>query len=118
MSKSGLAKRYAKALLELAEQKGQAAECGRALTDFVSLLDEREGVRQIMVYTAVPLAEKEQEGLRAALAAKLGAEIRLKSTVDESLIGGVKVRIDDTVYDASLRCQLNALKHSLTVDQA
>ncbi len=180
MIKGGLARRYAKALLELAAQKQQMAEFGRALDDFVQLLeqnaelgeafygkltatsakkrvvneimgdapaevknlifvvldksresslpevaeayaellDEAAGIRQVMVTTAVPLAEKEQGALEQALGTKLGAKIRLKSIVDKSLIGGIMVQIDDTVYDASLRHQLSSLKQSLTIEEA
>lgn len=180
MIKGGLAKRYAKALLELAAEKQQMAEFGQALGDFVQLLeqnselsemfygkltaasakkrvvseimgeapaavknlvfvildksreqslpeileayrellDEAEGIRQITVTTAVPLALKEQENLAAALGKKLAAKVRLKSLVDKSLIGGIMVQIDDTIYDASLRQQLASLKQSLTVEEA
>ena len=179
MIKAGLTKRYAKALLELAQAKQQEAAFGRNLHDFVALLqqneelaqmiygklmstsakkqliekilaedtpvevknfifviwdkgreaslpefaaayeelcDEAAGVRQVVVHTAVPLAEQEQQALEKALAEKLNAKIRLKTLLDKQLIGGLKVQIDDTVYDASLSQQLRSLKESLTLE--
>ena len=73
-------------------------------------------MRQVVVHTAVPLAEQEQQALEKALAEKLNAKIRLKTLLDKQLIGGLKVQIDDTVYDASLSQQLRSLKESLTLE--
>ncbi len=54
--------------------------------------------------------------MEKALADKLNAKIRLKTLLDKQLIGGLKVQIDDTVYDASLSQQLRSLKESLTLE--
>jgi F-type H+-transporting ATPase subunit delta len=54
--------------------------------------------------------------LQEAFEKKLKAKIRLKTAVDKSLIGGIKVQIDDTLYDASLSQQLHALKQTLSVE--
>ncbi len=79
------------------------------------LCDAAEGIRQVMVTSAVALGEEEKNALSAALAAKLGAKVRLKTAVDKKLIGGLKVQVGDTVYDASLSAQLAGLKKSLAV---
>jgi F-type H+-transporting ATPase subunit delta len=86
------------------------------LTAYQDLCDEANGVQQISVQTAVPLSEAEEKALQEAFEKKLKAKIRLKTAVDKSLIGGIKVQIDDTLYDASLSQQLHALKQTLSVE--
>lgn len=79
------------------------------------LCDAKEGIQQVLVASAVELDENEKNALSAALSAKLGAKVRLKMSVDKSLIGGLKIQVGDTVYDASLSAQLQGLKKSLAV---
>lgn len=62
------------------------------------------------VVSAVPLTEDEREKLSAALTARLGRTVTLECTVDESLLGGMVVRVDGKVLDGSLRCRLHAVK--------
>ncbi len=92
----------------------------RSLPEIMSaydvLCDRAEGIQQVMVYTAVPLGEAEAEALKTSFEKKLNCKVRLKTAVDKSLIGGLKVQIDDTVFDASLAHQLNALKQTLAVE--
>ncbi len=51
--------------------------------------------------------------LQEQLEARTGQKLRLDVTVDPSLIGGIVVRIGDTVYDGSLRYRLDALRTQL-----
>ena len=62
------------------------------------------------VVSAVPLTEQEKERLSAALTARMGRTVTLTCTVDESLLGGVVVRVDGKVLDGSLRSRLHAMK--------
>ena len=43
----------------------------------------------------------------------VGGKLEIKKKVDESLIGGMVVRVDDTLIDASIKTQLNKLNQSL-----
>ena len=62
------------------------------------------------VFSAVPLTEQEKERLAAALSARFGRTITLECTVDESLLGGLTVRVDGKVLDGSLRHRLHTVK--------
>ena len=82
----------------------------RAYTD---LRDERRGIVEARVRTALPLGEAEEAALRQALEARTGKRVRLRTEVDESLLGGVVVRIGDRVIDGSARHQLQQLRERL-----
>lgn len=80
---------------------------------FRSALHRRQGKREVTVVTAVPVAEKHQRRIAAALAETLRAEPVVRWDVDEKLLGGMVVRIGDHVYDASVRAELHRLEGRL-----
>jgi F-type H+-transporting ATPase subunit delta len=78
------------------------------------ILDERLGVMRADVQSARPLNPQQQSALQAELSQISGKQVRCNYSVDEDLLGGVVARIGSTVYDGSVRAQLNALKQRLT----
>ena len=66
------------------------------------------------VTSAFALTETQQKTIADSMSKRLGTEVDVSVTVDESLIGGVVIRAGDTVIDASLRGRLNQLGQSLT----
>lgn len=75
--------------------------------------ERRAGKRRIQVRSAAPLTGEATKELEAKLAAAIAAEPILETTVDPSLLGGLIVRIGDTVYDGSLRTRLGQLNGRL-----
>lgn len=72
--------------------------------------DEAQGRLQVMVTTAQPLDSSALDGLRQKLKQLFNADISLTNKIDPSLIGGLLVRIGDTVYDGSVDGQLTQMK--------
>ena len=64
--------------------------------------------------TALPLEERERAALTARLREMTNNTIEMNEVVDESLIGGIAVRIGDQLYDASVRSRLERLRVRLT----
>jgi F-type H+-transporting ATPase subunit delta len=62
------------------------------------------------IISSTPLDERQLAHIKKHLAQTLNKEIREKVTVDPSLIGGVKVRIGDEIYDYTLRTQLEEFR--------
>lgn len=81
---------------------------------FEVVLDERSGVVRASVTSAVPLDESEARELRESLSRVAGKQVRCEYSVDPELIGGVVARIGSTVYDGSVRSQLQGLRERLT----
>ena len=78
-----------------------------------ALRDEQIGVVVAHARTAFPLSSEEQTRLEQALERKAGSRIRLTVEQDASLVGGLVVRIGDTVYDGSVRHQLATLRERM-----
>jgi F-type H+-transporting ATPase subunit delta len=80
---------------------------------FAQVLDERSGVVAATVTTARPMDGISQDTLQANLAALTGKKVRLSFETDEDLIGGLVTRIGSTIYDGSVRNQLQQARERL-----
>jgi F-type H+-transporting ATPase subunit delta len=80
------------------------------------LLEHRNVVRA-SVTTAAPLSAEELQSLESRLGSMTGKHVQLTTTTDPALIGGMVARVGSTVYDGSIRTQLQKMKQRL-VDNA
>ena len=80
---------------------------------FHELVDEKTGVVEAQIASAQPLTEDQSERLAASLASRTGKAVRLQWRQDPALLGGLKVQLGSTVYDATLRGRLRLLKARL-----
>jgi F-type H+-transporting ATPase subunit delta len=77
------------------------------------LLNERQGKIEVRVTTAVALDEEQKRQLEQTVREALKREPLLALKVDESLLGGVVLRIGDRRYDASVATQLKRLRDQI-----
>lgn len=73
------------------------------------LADERDGKHRAVFTTAVPLAAAEQTRVVAETEKALSARLTPRFVVDPAIIGGLVVRIGDTIYDQSVATGLTRL---------
>lgn len=73
----------------------------------------RAGRSAVEVVSAFVLEPPQVERLAEAIGRRLGREVALETSVDESLLGGVVIRVGDSVIDASLAGRLRELEHEL-----
>lgn len=99
--------------LQVLLQNHRLADLGEVYRQFTQELDRRAGVVTAQVTTARPVLPEAQEALRARLGQLTGSSVRLQFAVDEELIGGVVTRIGSTVYDGSVRSQLEQIKQRM-----
>jgi len=80
---------------------------------YQSLRDHQMGMVQVTARVAKTVDDEEKEALVEILEARLGKKVRLDIQVDPSLVGGIVVKIGDTVYDGSFVNQLKSLRARL-----
>ncbi len=80
---------------------------------FDLLIDEHLGFVRADIASAKDLTDAQRQSLEAELAKLSGKRIRPNFSVDPSLVGGVTARIGSTVYDGSVRGQLEGLRKKL-----
>lgn len=78
-----------------------------------SMRDEQLGVIRAEARVAVPLDEAGVRQLVSALERLTGKSVRLQVEQQEDLLGGVVLRVGDTVYDGSVRNQLTNLREQM-----
>lgn len=76
-------------------------------------LEKRDGERRVQISTALPVSADTLEVVRQSLAKALAAEPIMTATVDPALLGGMVIRVGDTVYDGSLRTRIKQLRARL-----
>jgi F-type H+-transporting ATPase subunit delta len=80
---------------------------------FELVVDERLGFARADVSSARELTEAQRTAVTAGLERLTGKRLRARFAPDSTLIGGLVARIGSTVYDGSLRGQLQSLRHRL-----
>ena len=89
-------------------------EIVEVVNQFIELAYEASGVAEAEVSSVRPLSDAEREAISATFAAKVGKQsLRIENIVDSELLGGVKVRIGNRIYDGSLRGKLDRLQRKL-----
>jgi F-type H+-transporting ATPase subunit delta len=99
--------------LQVLLQNHRLTELAEVNRRFAQVLDERAGVMTAEVKTVRPVPEASQQALRARLMTLTGKDVHLKFITDEELIGGIVTRIGSTIYDGSVRNQLQQVKEKM-----
>lgn len=102
------------AFLTLLIERKRERELEAVLEETLRQLDEAEGVERAEVVSAAPLTERQQAALSDALTKAVGRRTILNLARDPSLIAGFTARVGDTVYDGSLRTQLERIRKILS----
>ncbi|MCA9041515.1 MAG: ATP synthase F1 subunit delta [Planctomycetaceae bacterium] len=79
----------------------------------VELNNQRQGKKRVFITSARPLNEKQLSYLAEKLDAVLPFQPVLETDVNTDLIGGLTIRVGNTVYDGSLRTRLKTLRGQL-----
>ena len=73
-------------------------------------LERRAGKKRVSVSSATELSAELLASIKSSLTTSLGLEPILETRIDPSLIGGLVIRVGDTVYDGSLKTQVKQLR--------
>ena len=80
---------------------------------FAEILDERAGMVAATITSARPVPEEIQHRLQEKLTSVTQKKVRLNFEQDPDLIGGLVTRIGSTIYDGSVRSQLEQIKERM-----
>ncbi|MFS0821347.1 F0F1 ATP synthase subunit delta [Bacillus sp. 1P02SD] len=82
--------------------------------EFIALANDKRGIADATVYSVRPLTDSEEAGISSVFASKVGkTSLRIQNIVDPSLIGGVKLRIGNRIFDGSVKGKLERLERQL-----
>lgn len=86
---------------------------GDICTAFARIANERLGVVEVKVLSATSLSEAEQQSLRARFEEVTRKQVAMEFSQDGGLLGGILARIQSTVYDGSVRGNLERIREQL-----
>jgi F-type H+-transporting ATPase subunit delta len=83
---------------------------------FEQVLRQRQGIAEAAIVSAAEMTESQKAELVSRLEQLSGKKILAKYSLQPALLGGVLVRIGDTIFDGSVRNQLNQLRARLAAE--
>lgn len=99
--------------LRLLLKNQRFAELAQINSKLSQIMDERGGVVSAEVVSARPISDSVKDSLEQTLRQITNRRVRLNFTIDETLLGGIVTRIGSTIYDGSVRSQLERLRQEL-----
>lgn len=102
-----------KSLIKIICQNHRAQYIVEVFDDFNSLVNEYRGVKEGLVYSTIKLSEEQLNKLNKKISEVEKTPTELKNIIDPSLIGGVKIVINDHIYDGSIKHHIEDMKLSL-----
>src|SRR2546423_1320180 len=99
--------------IQLLNGKGRLALLPQIAAAYDDLLDQELGKVEVDVTTAQRLTPEQLEQVRQKVSQALKRDAVVHQYVDDSIIGGLMLRIQDQLIDASVRYQLQAMKEQL-----
>ncbi len=99
--------------MKLLTERGYAYALPDFLKEYERLYCERHDIVTAKVASAVPLSAEQQEKLTNKLISITQKQIELECTVDPSLIGGIRLQVNNTLFEGSVRAKLDSMRASL-----
>jgi F-type H+-transporting ATPase subunit delta len=103
-----------KSFLRVVNDHGRTDHLPAIAEVFREVLEEAEGIVPVTVETAMAMSTEQEASTRTTLEKVTGRRVRLSVNVDPGIIGGAVARVGSTVYDGSLKTQLNLLRRRMS----
>jgi F-type H+-transporting ATPase subunit delta len=99
--------------LQLMAAKRRLFVLPQMVADLAARIAADKGEVTAEVVSATALSAEQAKTLAATLKARVGKDVKLKTAVDESLIGGLVVKLGSTMIDTSVKAKLAALQNAM-----
>ena len=100
------------ALVSMIVAAGMGSDIKAIADKVVGLGAESRDKAVAEVYSVVDLSSDQQQRLAAALKSATGKDVEMKVIIDESVMGGLLVQIEDEVIDGTVRTRLKQLREA------
>ena len=99
--------------LGLMAEKRRLFVLPQLLAQLRNMIAEDKGEVTAEVTSAKALTKEQSDKLAKSLKANVGKDVNIQTTVDESLIGGLVVKVGSKMIDTSIRSKLNSLQNAM-----
>lgn len=112
VAKMGLSPLFASTIALMA-QKRRLFVLPQLVTQLRALIATEKGEITAEVTSAAALTPAQAKALADTIKARVGKDVKLKTAVDETLIGGLVVKVGSTMIDTSVRAKLSSLQNAM-----
>lgn len=100
--------------LKLLIDRNRIANVPDIADELVQLVNEENGIADATVYSVRQLTDAEKQQLSKSFSKHLNKkEIKINNVVDPSVIGGVKIRVGNTIYDGTISGKLHRIEQQI-----
>lgn len=99
--------------LKILNENGRVAALAEVADEFQVCLIQYKKSRMLEVSSAFELSDAEKSELTSELVKTLGEEVQISWSVDASLIGGLRIRSGDMIFDTSIKASLDKARSAL-----
>lgn len=98
-----------KNFVELLYKMRKLSQADQIIEEYISYAREQKGEVNLDITTAYTLTAE----MKKTIEKQFGKEVAFTETVDNSILGGIIIKTNNTIYDASIKAGIEHLKHTL-----
>ena len=102
------------ALIDLLIKNGRESHLPAVARVFIDETLKFKGITETYLTTAVPVNDKSRKDITEMISSVFKTKVELRETIDESIIGGFILKVNDNFIDASVRNKLRKIRKELS----
>lgn len=110
---NGKVDKFTMSLLSLLTKKHRESIVFEISSEFQKQYREKKGIKIVEVTTTQPITEDQRANFKAIMASK-ATKVELIEKIDEKILGGFVLKMDDQQIDESVIAKLNKIKNKFT----
>ncbi len=100
-------------LIHLLLDKRRIGIAGAVAVEFIAMAEKARGIVRGTLTSAVTVQDVDLQAIMKTLGSVIGKTVLLETEVDPAVLGGVRVRIQDTLFDSTIRHRLDQMRAEL-----
>ena len=100
-------------LLTIVLRKNRQNILSQIFDEYLDMVKKGENISTALVTSAVPLAEETTKKIHDRLKKTLNKDVEMQAKVDTTILGGLKIQVDNMIFDRTLNGRLEELKKAL-----
>lgn len=104
-----------KSFVNLLARKRMLNKSQQIISAYKKISQAEKGIVEAIITTARPLANESEEKIKSFVKMEFNAkDVEIHQKLEESLLGGIKLKVGDTVIDSTLKGRLKEMENALT----
>jgi len=102
-------------ILDILLENDRVGELTLLMRSYQNIISEKSKSAKVSCTVAQPLGKEQISELEQTIVSKLDKNIDMKINVDPNILGGMILRVDNSIIDGSVKTQLNKIRKNFTL---